>query len=128
MHSMPCDIPTRRLGNIYGVLADTLRQSGDLEGALKTVNQTVKLQEQQAAEGHPAMLINLGDALISKGMILGRADAEPSLGRSDEAAQFEAQRTELWNHWTSKLPNAQSLLRQSLQQVTAPRRPRNSPR
>ena len=36
------------------------------------------------------MLINLGDALISKGMILGRADAEPSLGRSDEAlAEFQ---------------------------------------
>jgi serine/threonine-protein kinase len=83
--SQPVETARRAQGNTYGVLADTLRQSGDLEGALKTVNQTVKLQEQEAAEGHPANLINLGDALISKGMILGRADAEPSLGRSDEA-------------------------------------------
>jgi tetratricopeptide (TPR) repeat protein len=67
------------------VLADTLRQSGDLEGALKTVNQAVELQEQQAAGGHAALLINLGIALTEKGMILGRADAQPSLGRSDEA-------------------------------------------
>ncbi len=83
--AQPAEIARRTRGNIYGVLADTLRQSGDLESALKTVNETVKLQEQEAADGHPAMLINLGDALISKGMILGRADAEPSLGRSDEA-------------------------------------------
>jgi serine/threonine protein kinase len=72
-------------GSIYDVLADTLRQSGDLENALKTVNQAVELQEQQAADGHAALLINLGNVLTVKGMILGRADAEPSLGRSDEA-------------------------------------------
>jgi serine/threonine protein kinase len=72
-------------GSIYDVLADTLRQSGDLEGALKTVNRATELQEQQAAGGHAAMLINLGGSLSVKGMILGRADAEPSLGRSDEA-------------------------------------------
>ena len=72
-------------GSIYEVLADTLRQSGDLEGALKTSNQGVELEQQQAAEGHAALLINLGNALNTKGMILGRADAEPSLGRSGEA-------------------------------------------
>jgi serine/threonine protein kinase len=72
-------------GNIDGVLADTLRQSGDLEGALKTANETVTLQEQAAADGEAALLINLGDALMLKGIILGRADADPSLGRSDEA-------------------------------------------
>jgi serine/threonine protein kinase len=83
--AQPVEMAHRAQGSIYGVLADTLRQSGDLEGALKTADETVELQEPQAAEGHPAMLINLGDALISKGMILGRADAEPSLGRSDEA-------------------------------------------
>lgn len=73
------------LGSINDVLAGTLRQSGALEGALKTVNQAVELQEQQAAEGHAALLINLGNVLTVKGMILGRADAEPSLERSDEA-------------------------------------------
>jgi tetratricopeptide (TPR) repeat protein len=72
-------------GSIYSVLADTLRQSGDLEGALKTVNRAVELQEQQAADGHATLLINLGDVLTLKGTILGGVDADPSLGRSDEA-------------------------------------------
>jgi tetratricopeptide (TPR) repeat protein len=72
-------------GGIYEALADTLRQSGDLDGALKTSNQAVALEQQQAADGHAALLINLGNALNTKGMILGRADAEPSLGRSGEA-------------------------------------------
>jgi tetratricopeptide (TPR) repeat protein len=72
-------------GSIYEVLANTLRQSGDLEGALETANQAVELEQQQAADGHAALLINLGNVLTVKGMILGRADAEPSLGRSEEA-------------------------------------------
>jgi len=42
------------------------------------------------------------------------------VGRNDEAVRLEAQRTELWNQWNGKLPNAQFLLRQSLGQV-APR-------
>jgi serine/threonine-protein kinase len=83
--SQPVERAHRVKGSIYGALADTLRQSGDLDGALKTSNQAVELQQQQAAEGHAALLINLGNALNTKGMILGRADAEPSLGRSGEA-------------------------------------------
>jgi serine/threonine-protein kinase len=83
--SRPVERARTAEGSIYAVLADTLRQSGDLEGALKTVNQAVELQEQQAAGGEAALLINLGDVLTVKGMVLGRADAEPSLGRSDEA-------------------------------------------
>jgi serine/threonine protein kinase len=83
--SQPVQTARRAQGSIYSVLADTLRQSGDLEGALKTVNQAVELQTQQAAGGHAALLINLADVLTIKGMILSRADAEPSLGRTDEA-------------------------------------------
>ena len=83
--SQPVERARTAEGSIYGVLADTLRQAGDLEGALKTVNRAVELEKQQAAGGHAALLVNLGIALTVKGMILGRADAEPSLGRSDEA-------------------------------------------
>jgi tetratricopeptide (TPR) repeat protein len=83
--AQPVESAHRAQGSIYSVLADTLRQSGDLEGALKTANQAVELQEEEAAGGHAALLINLGGTLVIKGMILGRADAEPSLGRSDEA-------------------------------------------
>jgi len=38
--------------------------------------------------------------------------------RTEEADRLEVQRTELWNHWKDKLPNAQFLLRQSLSQVS----------
>jgi tetratricopeptide (TPR) repeat protein len=87
-----------------GVLADTLRQSGDLEGALKTVNQVVELEEQQAADGHAALLINLGNDLTLKGMILGRADAEPSLGRSDEALAAFQKAVDIAEELTKKDP------------------------
>ena len=43
-------------------------------------------------------------------------------GRADEAGQLEAQRTKLWNHWESKVPNAEFLVRQSLVQITPPAR------
>jgi serine/threonine protein kinase/tetratricopeptide (TPR) repeat protein len=72
-------------GPLSTVLADALWQSGDLEGALKTANKAVELNEEQAAGGHAALRINFATALQEKGMILGRADAEPTLGRSDEA-------------------------------------------
>ena len=83
--SRPVEKARTAEGSIYSVLADTLRRAGDLEGALKTVNRAVELQEQQAADGHAALLINLGDVLTLKGMILGGVDADPSLGRSEEA-------------------------------------------
>ena len=38
-------------------------------------------------------------------------------GRAEEAARMESQRSELLNHWKSKLPNGEFLLRQSLQQA-----------
>lgn len=40
--------------------------------------------------------------------------------RNEEAQEFEAQRTELWDHWQGKLPNAHFLLSQSLTQITPP--------
>lgn len=75
----------RAEGSISKVLAIALWQSGDLEGALKTANRAVELQEKQAASGHASLQINLANALSVKGMILGKADAEASYGRSAEA-------------------------------------------
>ena len=75
---------------IYEVLAATLRQAGDLDGAFKTANQASGIRTTEAADGHASMRMNLGNAINTKGMILGRADAEPSLGRSREAlADFQ---------------------------------------
>jgi tetratricopeptide (TPR) repeat protein len=38
-------------------------------------------------------------------------------GHGDDADHFEVQRTDLWNYWNGQLPNAQFLLRQSLNQI-----------
>ncbi len=60
-------------------------QRGDLDGALKTILDSIDLRKAEAADGHATLLINLADSYDLGGMILGRADAEPSLGRSREA-------------------------------------------
>lgn len=50
----------------------------------------IELQKGEAAGGHASLRINLANAYDLEGMILGRADAEPSLGRSHEAlADFQ---------------------------------------
>jgi tetratricopeptide (TPR) repeat protein len=60
-------------------------QTGNLEGALQTAQESVQLQETEAASGHASLRINLANALCFEGMILGKQDAEPSLGRSRDA-------------------------------------------
>jgi len=60
-------------------------QTGDLDGALQTEQQVIPLQEAEAAGGHASIRINLADSLYSEGMILGKQDAEPSLGRTRDA-------------------------------------------
>ncbi len=76
----------RRLqGSVLGGLATAQYQTGDLDGALKTAQRTVELQVKLAASGHASMRVNLANALLTEGMILGKQDGEPSLGRSREA-------------------------------------------
>ncbi len=75
----------RLQGSILGALAIARWRTGDLDGALQAAQKTVELQEAQAAGGHASLRANLADALYSEGMILGKQDAEPSLGRSREA-------------------------------------------
>jgi serine/threonine protein kinase len=72
-------------GSILGALADARWQTGDLDGAFHTAEQAVQLQEAQAASGHASLRINLANSLYTEGMILGKQDAEPSLGRIQDA-------------------------------------------
>lgn len=68
----------------YGILADALRQSGELEAALSAVRQSRQLQEQLNNTGQTWQKANLALALWREGSIL----AEPgdiSLGRKQEA-------------------------------------------
>jgi serine/threonine protein kinase/tetratricopeptide (TPR) repeat protein len=77
-------------GGILGDLGEARWQWGDLDGALKTTLDSIELQKAEAANGHASLLINLAYGYGLEGMILGRADAEPSLGRSREAlASFQ---------------------------------------
>jgi hypothetical protein len=56
-----------------------------LDQALQTVQKSIALKEALAASGHASMRVNLANALSTEGMILGKQDAEPSLGRAREA-------------------------------------------
>jgi serine/threonine protein kinase len=75
----------RLQGSILDALVTARWQTGDLDGALQAAQKAIELQEAQAASGHASLRVNLADALYSEGMILGKQDAEPSLGRSQEA-------------------------------------------
>jgi len=72
-------------GGILGALAIARWQTGDLEGAEQTAHQATVLQDQEAAGGHASLRLNLADHLCLEGMILGKEDAEPSLGRTSDA-------------------------------------------
>jgi serine/threonine protein kinase/tetratricopeptide (TPR) repeat protein len=77
-------------GGILSNLGAARWQLGDLDGALKTAHESLDFQQAEAAGGHASLRINLANAYDVEGMILGRADAEPSLGRSREAlADFQ---------------------------------------
>lgn len=77
-------------GAVLGILGTSRWQTGDLDGALTTTEESIKLQRAEAADGQPALLINLANTFDREGGILGRQDAEPSLGRTQQAlASFE---------------------------------------
>ena len=79
--------PARRMrGNCVALTAIVLRDSGDLDGALKMARESVTLQEQRAAGGHSTSRENLANALFREGRILAAlAENEPSAGRAEEA-------------------------------------------
>jgi tetratricopeptide (TPR) repeat protein len=88
--SLPGSRANALRGAILANLGAARRQSGDLDGALKTARESIDFQQTEAAGGHASLRINLANAYDLEGMILGRQDAEPTLGRSREAlADFQ---------------------------------------
>jgi len=83
--TQPVESAQRVHGSILGAIVVARWQSGDLDGALQTAQQAIQLEETQAASGHASLRVNLANALYTEGMILGKQDAEPSLGRSRDA-------------------------------------------
>jgi len=72
-------------GSVIGTLVIARWQTGDLVGALNDAKRAVELQQVEAATGHASLRVNLANALFTEGLILGKADAEPSLGRYHDA-------------------------------------------
>jgi serine/threonine protein kinase len=72
-------------GSVLGALVVARWQTGDLDGALQSAQEAIRLEEEQAAGGHASLRINLANTLYTEAMILGKQDAEPSLGRSRDA-------------------------------------------
>jgi serine/threonine protein kinase len=92
-------------GNVLTSLADAQWQAGDPNAALKTAQQALARQEEEAAIGHATLRANVILALWLEGMILGKADAEPSLGRIDEAAAMFQRGLAMADESVTKDPN-----------------------
>jgi serine/threonine protein kinase len=81
----PAAVAIRVRGSISKVLANALWLSGDFDSALKSANEAVAIQERQATNGHAALRVNLANSLWMRAAILGKQDAEPSYGRTQDA-------------------------------------------
>jgi tetratricopeptide (TPR) repeat protein/predicted Ser/Thr protein kinase len=69
----------------YGILADALRQSGQLESALTAIRESRRLEEQLTETDTTPQRVNLVLALLREGSVLGE-DQGISLDRPQEAA------------------------------------------
>jgi serine/threonine-protein kinase len=101
---VPGSLAKEMRGAVLGNLAAARWQSGDLDGALKTVLESIDFRQAEAAGGHVSLRINLANGYDLEGMILGRADAEPSLGRSREALADFQKATDIAEDLASKDP------------------------
>ena len=104
-------------GSVLGTLVIARWQTGDLDGALDIAKGAVDLQQIQAASGHASLRVNLADALLAEGLILGKADAEPSLGRYHEAMAVIQRGMEIGEDLASK--DASDYLSRSILAVTS---------
>ncbi len=92
-------------GTATALLANALWHSGDLDGALKTVQDSMPLVEKTAAGQHLSLRINLANTLNLEGMILDKQDAEPSLGRTAEALAAFQRAHDIAEELAQKDPN-----------------------
>ena len=80
------DAKAHRLhGGILSGMATARWESGELDAALKSMQEAVQMQEKEAATGQVPLRVNLAKTYGAEAGILGRADAEPTLGRPREA-------------------------------------------
>ena len=85
-------------------LAQSLRDSGDLEGALEAISEGRLVLEAASYPNEMQRALALEDVLIQEGVILG-GDHDPSLGRRKEAIQSFRKALDLIEPLASKDPN-----------------------
>jgi serine/threonine protein kinase len=77
---------SHRLATGLSLLADLLRYQGDLEGALRTIQEARKAGEQALYENETVRMVHMQNVLLLQGLILGE-DGGVSLGRTAEAVE-----------------------------------------
>jgi serine/threonine-protein kinase len=117
-HQYPADTaePMGRSDHVMRASADEYAETGQTAKAIAAYQELLD----KLMAGKPDLQNDLRDATCISRTWTALAVLLRRTGRAEEADRLKAQRTELWNHWNAKLPNAQFLLRQSLSQV-APR-------
>jgi tetratricopeptide (TPR) repeat protein len=115
-HQYPADTvePMGRSDHVMRALADDYAETGQTAKAITAYQELLD----KLMAWKPDVQNDLRDATCILRTWTALARLLRRVGRTDEAQRLEAQRTELWKHWKSKVPNAQFLLRQSLSQVS----------
>ena len=115
-HQYPADTvePMSRSDHVIRAAADDYAETGQTDKAIAAYRELLD----KLMAWKPDLQNDLRDATCISRTWTALADLLRRTGRTEEADRLEAQRTELWNHWKDKLPNAQFLLRQSLSQVS----------
>jgi tetratricopeptide (TPR) repeat protein len=115
-HQYPTDAvePMGRSDHVIRAQADDYAETGQ---TVKAIEAYRRLLDKLMA-WKPDPLNDLRDATCLSRTWTALANLLRRSGQKDEAVQLEAQRADLWNRWNGKLPNAQFLLRQSLNQIT----------
>lgn len=88
----------------YGILADALRESGQLDSALTAVRESRRLEEQQTETDTGWQRANLALALMREGSILGE-DQDISLDRPQDAAAVFRQALDIGDELAKKDPD-----------------------
>lgn len=118
-HQYPADSiePMSRVDHVFRAKADDYAETGQTAKAIETYQELLD----KLLAWKPDVQNDLRDATCISRTWTALANLLKKAGRMEEARHLEEQRAELWNHWDSKLPNAQFLLRQSLSQVSLDR-------